>query len=63
MTDSEALGRISAIDAMFDSAAGWSSWMVSCANEREHAVNLLNARGYDIKHKWLARTSDGGRTS
>jgi hypothetical protein len=51
-----ALARIAEIDAMFDMATGWGSWMVMCANEREDLVNAINARsGYQIPHKNQAR--------
>lgn len=60
--DNPDLKRIEHIDQMFESATNWGSWMVMCANEREALVNKLNAQGYTLKHKYLARTPDGGRT-
>jgi hypothetical protein len=63
MTDSEKLLRINEIDAMFEAATGWGSWMVTCANERERLANDLNARGHNLPHKYLARDSSGGRVS
>ena len=63
MTRDPRLNRIAEIDAMFDAATGWGSWMVMCANEREALVNALNKEGHDIAHKNLARGSDGSRTS
>ena len=50
----EAIKRISEIDAMFESATGWGSWMVMCANERK---DLANRHG--LEHKYQARC--GGR--
>ena len=62
MTDFEKLARIATIDNNFEMATGWGSWMVMCANEREELVNKLNKAGYQIEHKYQARTSDGERT-
>lgn len=53
--------RIAAIDALFDSATGWGSWMVSAANEREALVARLQAAGEAIEHEHLARNMWGGR--
>ena len=53
--------RIAEIDAMFETATGWGSWMVSAASEREALVNELRKSGHNIPHKYQARTSDGGR--
>lgn len=58
----DALKRIDEIDQMFETAAGWGSWMVSCANEREALVNGLRANGVLVEHRYQARTADGGRT-
>ncbi|UNJ22074.1 hypothetical protein [Microcystis phage vB_MweS-yong2] len=56
------LRRISEIDAMFDAAAGWGSWMVEAANEREALVDRLAAdHGVTVEHKWQARRSGGRR--
>ena len=55
--------RIKEIDTMFETAKGWGSWMVQCANEREALVNQLNASGQNIEHKYQARTNNGGRVS
>lgn len=57
----EAMNRINEIDAMFEDARGWGSWMVEAANEREHLVNMLRKQGVDIEHKYLARTDSGHR--
>jgi hypothetical protein len=46
--------RIAEIDAKFEAATGWGSWMVMLANEREA---LANEHG--LPHKNLARC--GGR--
>ncbi len=54
--------RIAEIDAEFERAIGWGSWMVMCANEREALVNELRAEGHDIQRKYQARTDDGART-
>ena len=48
--------RIAAIDAEFEAATGWGSWMVSLANEREA---LADRFGFEHKHQ--ARCG-GGRT-
>jgi hypothetical protein len=57
MMKSEAEKRVAEIDAMFEDAKGWGSWMVAAANEREV---LANAHGFE--HKWLARTVEQTRT-
>ena len=59
----ERLKRIAEIDAMFEDATGWGSWMVMCANEREGLVNALRKDGHDIPHKHQARTGTGRRVS
>jgi len=53
--------RIAEIDAMFEDAAGWGSWMVEAANEREALVDRLIAAGHAAEHKHLARTAGGAR--
>lgn len=58
----DAAARIMEIDKWFEEATGWGSWMVGMANEREHLVNMLRARGHHIEHKYQARTANGGRT-
>ncbi len=63
MTDEEKLALIADLDALFDGATEWGSWMVSAANHRERLVNELNKCGHNIPHKNLARTSSGGRVS
>lgn len=50
----EATARVSEIDAKFETAKSWGSWMVMLANEREHLANV-----YGLEHKWQARC--GGR--
>ena len=55
--------RIAQIDAMFEGATSWGSWMVECANEREAYVAKLRAAGVDIEHKHLARSVGGRRVS
>tara|TARA_R110000868_G_scaffold335817_1_gene596695 strand:- start:523 stop:726 length:204 start_codon:yes stop_codon:yes gene_type:complete len=52
-----ALRRIAEIDAMFDSATGWGSWMVMCANEREGIVDRLRESGHNIGHKFQEYTA------
>ncbi len=47
----DALARVSEIDAMFERAAGWGSWMVGCANERESLADQ-----FGLEHKYQART-------
>ena len=54
MTESEARARIAEIDAKFESATHWGSWMVEIANERE-ALALK----FGFAHKNQARC--GGR--
>jgi hypothetical protein len=61
-TCDDRLKRIAEIDAMFEEAAGWGSWMVSCANERECLVEGLAHDGIKVAHKYQARTSSGERT-
>jgi hypothetical protein len=57
------LARIGKIDALFDAADAWGSWMVSAANEREALVTALKRdHGVTVAHKWRARTKTGGRT-
>lgn len=50
----QAVARIAEIDLWFAGATGWSSWMVSCANEREALANR-----WSLPHKHQARTPDG----
>jgi hypothetical protein len=52
----EAEKRVAEIDAMFEEATGWGSWMVAVANEREF---LANVHGFE--HKYQARTASGSR--
>lgn len=63
MDEADKIKRVAEIDAMFDEATGWGSWMVMAANERESLVNQLKAAGYVIEHKWQARDESGGRVS
>lgn len=56
-TKEQAIKRVAEIDAKFESATGWGSWMVMCANEREAL-----ATRFGLEQKWLARTGSGGRT-
>jgi hypothetical protein len=49
---------VAEIDAKFEGAAGWGSWMVEAANEREALANK-----YGWPHKNRARTGSGGRVS
>lgn len=58
MTTEEKQARIAKIDANFDNANSWGSWMVMAANEREMLANELG-----VPHKYLARTSSGGKVS
>ena len=51
-----AVKRIAEIDAMFEQATGWGSWMVECANEREALADK-----YQLPHKYQARSEGGGR--
>lgn len=51
-----AVNRIAEIDAMFEAATGWGSWMVMCANERERLADK-----FGLEHKWQARCG-GKRT-
>lgn len=54
MNVEEARQRVAEIDAMFEEAKGWGSWMVMCANERETLADQ-----YGFEHKYQARC--GGR--
>lgn len=54
---SEAKARIAEIDAMFDEATGWGSWMIMAANEREYLATT-----FGLEQKWQARCG-GRRTS
>ena len=56
-TIEEATARIAEIDALFESATGWGSWMVMAANEREELADL-----YDLPQRYQARTADGHKT-
>ena len=49
--------RVAEIDAMFEAATGWGSWMVMAANEREALADL-----FGFEHKYQARTASGART-
>jgi hypothetical protein len=53
----KAKARIAEIDAMFEGATGWGSWMVEAANEREALADK-----FGLPHKYQARTSAGERT-
>lgn len=57
LTKLEAITRVAEIDKMFESATGWGSWMIGCANEREALANE-----FGFEHKHLARTASGART-
>lgn len=61
MTEAEkvaaAKARVAEIDAMFEDAKGWGSWMVMAANERERIADV-----FGFPHKYQARTASGGRT-
>jgi hypothetical protein len=54
MTESQARTRIAEIDAVFETAANWGSWMIGLANEREEL-----ALKFGFAHKNQARC--GGR--
>lgn len=56
-TREEAVKRIAEIDAMFEGATGWGSWMVMAANEREALADR-----FGFEQKYQARTASGGRT-
>lgn len=58
----EAIDRIAKIDRMFETATGYGSWMVMCANDREELVDQLRAGGIMVEHKYQARLADGART-
>lgn len=58
MTKDGKLERIALIDAMFESATGWGSWMVEASNERFGLVERL--KKYDatiIPHKYVTNAS------
>lgn len=48
MTRKEAEQRVAEIDAEFEAASGWGSWMVMVANERE---DLANEFGFAQKNQ------------
>lgn len=52
-----ARARVAEIDAKFESAEGWGSWMVSAANEREALADQ-----FGFEQKYQARTGSGSRT-
>ena len=56
-TREEAAKRVAEIDAMFEGATGWGSWMLMAANEREALADR-----FGFEHKYQARTASGGRT-
>lgn len=53
---SAAIARIAKIDAKFESAKHWGSWMVMVANEREAL-----ATKWGLPQKYQARTDSGRR--
>jgi hypothetical protein len=57
------LQRIAEIDASFEAATRWGSWMVEASNERARLVKLLQLEGHAIEHKWMGRSGTGGRVS
>ena len=57
MDRTQAIARIAEIDAMFEEATGWGSWMVMGANEREYL-----ATRFGLPQKYQARTALGDRT-
>ena len=56
MTKEEAIQRIADIDAQFEEAKRWGSWMIMAANEREDIANK-----FGLPHKYLVRSLDGNR--
>lgn len=63
MTKEEMLLRTAEIDQSFETATGWSSWMVPCSIEREQLVERLAKLGVSIPHRFLARDGDGRKVS
>lgn len=57
LTKDEAIKRIAEIDAEFDKAARWGSWMSMASNEREDLANW-----YGLEHRWQIRCG-GERTN
>lgn len=53
-TPADKLARIREIDAMFERADSWGSWMADAANERHRLVEDLRRAGHDTKHRWSA---------
>ena len=51
--------RIAEIDAMFERAAGWGSWMASASSERHGLVEQLRKLGIKAEHKHVMKA--GGR--
>lgn len=52
--------RIAEIDAMFERAVGWGSWMASASSERHSLVEQLRKLGIKVEHKHVMK-ADGQR--
>lgn len=58
MTKDQKLARIAKIDAMFDAATAWGSWMVSASGDRARLVQSLSKfDGIEVAHKHEVRTA------
>lgn len=57
MAVKRAVARIETIDAAFESAQSWGSWMAMVSNERKELVNMLNRDyGLHLEHKYKKTT-------
>lgn len=54
MTNDDKLVRIKEIDAKFENATGWGSWMATLSSERRCLVRELRAAGIVIDHRYHA---------
>lgn len=59
MTIDEIKTKITEIDAMFESATGWGSWMASASAYRRSLVIQARHHGVIIENKHECRTSSG----
>lgn len=50
------IDRIHALDAKFEHAMGWGSWMAGAASERRGLVRELAHAGIHVDHKWQCQT-------
>lgn len=53
------LARIHEIDAQFENATGWGSWMATLSSERRCLVRELRAAGIVVDHRYELKTASG----